>query len=261
VLPLVVVAGAAKLGVHALGWDTVELNPLYSALFTATVFLLGFLLAGTLVDYKESERLPGDISSQVQTIVDECLILHQAKGEPAVERCLNELQNLARDLNDWLRGKHRQERVLRSIDMLSNHFFDLEEAGMQATYLNRLKLIQADIRRMVIRIQIIRETSFVMAGYAIAQLVSVVLITGLLFVDVKPFATSIFFVCMISFFLWYMIFLIKDLDDPFDYSGSGPADAEVSLKALDQLEDKLAASVGPLTPRTETAPAGALPSD
>jgi hypothetical protein len=47
VAPLVALAVLAKLAADLLGWDTVDLNPLYSGLVAATVFLIGFLLAGT----------------------------------------------------------------------------------------------------------------------------------------------------------------------------------------------------------------------
>ena len=52
IAPFVVFVAIAKLIVDYLGWDVVELNALYSALVTAAVFLIGFLLAGTLTDYK-----------------------------------------------------------------------------------------------------------------------------------------------------------------------------------------------------------------
>lgn len=259
VLPFVLAAAVAKLGVNALEWDTLELNPLFSGLVAADVFLLGFLLAGTLVDYKESERMPCDIAANLESIADECLTLHEAKGDPAATRCVKELQHLARDINSWLRGQHRQERVLRSLEMLNPRFLEMESL-IQPAFVGRLKVLQADTRRMVIRIQMIRDTSFVMAGYAIAQSVSVLLIGGLLFVNISPLGLAFFFICMITLFLTYMIFLIADLDDPFDYAEGGKADAEVSLKPLDQLEDRLAASAGRLERGAEHAPAGAMPT-
>src|SRR5262245_64074987 len=37
-------------------------------ILTACVFLIGFLLAGTMADYKESERLPAEIAATLETI-------------------------------------------------------------------------------------------------------------------------------------------------------------------------------------------------
>ncbi|MEI7670461.1 MAG: hypothetical protein WCJ33_10305, partial [Pseudomonadota bacterium] len=38
--------------------------------FTGAFFVLGMMLAGTLTDYKEGERIPGDIASHLESIQD-----------------------------------------------------------------------------------------------------------------------------------------------------------------------------------------------
>ena len=43
------------------GWEIISLNPLFPGIVAANVFLMGFLLTGVLTDYKESERLPGEL--------------------------------------------------------------------------------------------------------------------------------------------------------------------------------------------------------
>ena len=73
-MPFVAAAAAGKLIFTELGWENVALNPLYTGLVAGNVFLLGFLLAGVLADYKESEKLPGELAASVETIADECLI-------------------------------------------------------------------------------------------------------------------------------------------------------------------------------------------
>jgi hypothetical protein len=39
------------------------------------VFIIGFLLSGTAADFKEAERLPGELSASLASIADECLII------------------------------------------------------------------------------------------------------------------------------------------------------------------------------------------
>ena len=48
----------------------------------------------------------------------------------------------------------------------------------------------------------------------------------------EPYWESIFFVMMVSFVVLYTIFLIKDLDNPFDYAVDKDGSNEVSLKPL-----------------------------
>ena len=57
---------------------------------TGAVFLTGFLLAGTMADYKESEKLPGDLSTTLETIEELFILaadrLAMGRGSPRLGR-------------------------------------------------------------------------------------------------------------------------------------------------------------------------------
>jgi len=60
-------------------------------------------------------------------------------------------------------------------------------------------------------------------------------------VKVDPWYESVFLVGVIAWFLSYLIMLISDLDNPFDYDEEGrPRGQEISLKPLDDLERRIA---------------------
>lgn len=238
VAPIVLAVAGAKLIVNALGWETLSSNPLLGSVIAATVFIFGFLLAGTLADYKESERLPGELAVSLEAIADECLILYEDKRPDAARECLAHVRRLAALLRSWFFERERTHDVLDSITGLNRYFLAFE-AYTQPNFIVRLKQEQTAIRRVVTRIHMIRETSFVAAGYAIAELATAFLLLTLLVTDVGPLAEEIVVVSVIAFVLVYMTFLIKDLDDPFDYaSGNGVAD--VSLHPLDHLDERVA---------------------
>ena len=99
VAPLIVTTALAKVGADRIGWDTVELNPLHTGLVAGNIFLIGFLLSGTLTDYKESERMPGEFAARAETIADECEILYRDTGADVARHCLEQVGALARSLN------------------------------------------------------------------------------------------------------------------------------------------------------------------
>ena len=68
-LPIVLVMAGVKL-VLDLYFEFPGLVPFadVGVILTACVFLIGFLLAGTMADYKESERLPAEIAATLETI-------------------------------------------------------------------------------------------------------------------------------------------------------------------------------------------------
>jgi hypothetical protein len=73
----------------------------------------------------------------------------------------------------------------------------------------------ANIRRVVYRIEVIRETTFVPTVYGLAYIGTALLIGGLMFTEIKPFGESLFFIGSISFLLIKLLLLIADLDNPF----------------------------------------------
>lgn len=87
-LPVALFVAGSKALLDLIGVGGVELNPLYTGLVAGNIFLLGFLLAGTLADYKESEKMPGDLVSSMEAIADECLILHRDKRPRVARDCL-----------------------------------------------------------------------------------------------------------------------------------------------------------------------------
>ncbi len=238
VLPIVGLIIILKLIAHQFSWEFISLNPLFSGVVTANIFILGFLLAGVLADYKESEKLPGELATSIETIFDECIIIYKNKNAKPAEDCLNHVLNLTNSINDWF---HKKERTRTIMDKLSefNDFFLAFESLTQVNFIVRLKQEQSAIRRMLIRIHGIRETSFVTGGYAIAEAISALLVIGLIFVKIDPFYEALFFISAITFLQAYMIVFIKDLDNPFEYYGNDKGPDEISLKPLDDLKQRM----------------------
>ena len=101
-----------KLLVHLLGWEVLTINPLFSGIVAANVFLMGFLLSGVLSDYKESERLPGELSSCLENLAQEVRGIRLAKPEANVGACLVLLSQLSQDILGWFHKKHRTAELM-----------------------------------------------------------------------------------------------------------------------------------------------------
>ena len=73
-----------------------------------------------------------------------------------------------------------------------------------------------------------------------AKVITVLVVGGLSVLKLDPWYESVFVTGVIAWFLSYLIMLIADLDNPFDYNREGRAGGqEVSLKPLDDLEKKI----------------------
>lgn len=224
---------------HWLGWEVLSVNPLLSGIVAANVFLMGFLLSGVLADYKESERLPGELACSLEAIADEAWAINRAKQAPAALMCFEHLLDLTHSIKAWFHKRQRTREVMAKLDGLADDFIAFESLT-QANFIVRLKQEQSTVRRLLVRIHSIRETSFITSGYLVAEATTLLLVVGLILSKIEPFYESLFFVGVIAFLLVFLNMLIRDLDNPFGYYEADSVE-DVSLKPLDDLMEHLAA--------------------
>lgn len=226
-----------KLLVHFLGWEMLSINPLFSGIVAANVFLMGFLLSGVLSDFKESERLPGELSACLENLAQEVSGIRMAKAEAKVGPCLILLAQLSQSILSWFHRKTPHPELLEQVNELTPQFAAMEQ-WTQATMVARLKQEQGNLRRSLIRIHTIRETSFISSGYLLADLTTILLCLGLILAKIEPFRESLFFVCVISYLMIYLLMLIRDLDNPFGYYERHSGE-DVSLKPIEDTACRL----------------------
>jgi predicted membrane chloride channel (bestrophin family) len=238
VVPWIALVIVAKLVVHYLGYEFVPLNPIFSALVGANVFLLGFLISGVLADYKEGEKLPVEVATTLHTIMDEVAFVGQKISDREFTgRRTAYLLRLAEGVREWLHKRMKTRDLTALIDGLTGELVLLEK-HTQPNYIARLKQEQSLLRKMVVRIHTIRETGFVSSAYFIATTTSWLLIAGLVFLKSEPFYESLFFVGLVTYLMLFLLELIKDLDNPFGYYEKDSY-ADVSLKPIDDAIDYL----------------------
>lgn len=231
VLPLILVILVIKLGLHFANLELLSINAIFSGLIGANVFLMGFLLSGVLADYRESERIPGEVAATLLTIADEFQINHQRKPCRQTANALNHIRDVGLTIYEWLHKREKSSVVMDRVSQLNRDFYALEPMT-QINAITRLKQEQNALRKFLIRIHTIRETNFISSGYFIAATATVLLLIGLTFARIEPFYESLFFVFVVSYLLLYLLFLIRDLDNPFGYYERSSSE-DVSLKPLD----------------------------
>jgi hypothetical protein len=234
IIPILIAIFILKLVFHNYGFEVVGLNALFTSIIAATTFLIGFLIAGVISDYKESEKIPGDMAASLEAIYDEAYILDKNKGSKITKDFILHYNDFLKSVVEWFYRKQRTRVIIGNLHEMNNYFAEFE-SRMQANFLSRMKNEQSNLRKMIIRVDNIRDMSFIQSGYTIVEILAFLVVLGLLLMRLEPFFESVFFTMTVSFLLVYMINLIKDLDNPFDYSEHGESGTEVSLKPLHDL--------------------------
>jgi hypothetical protein len=234
IAPIVLLIAAIKFVAHQFSFEVMDLNALFTSLVAGTIFLIGFLSSGVLSDYKESEKIPTEITASLKTLLDDTLTVYKTKNSQTALDFIEFQKNFVDCMLDWFYKTESTSSILVKISSMNTFFAKLDTEGIQANYIIKMKNEQNAIRKMIMRIDTIRETDFVSTAYAIVEIMGGLISIGLIIIKIEPFYVSLFFTVIVTFLIYYMVFLIKDLDNPFDYSTNGEQGTEISLKPIHQ---------------------------
>ena len=237
ILPLIILVAILKFLSHKFGFEILELNTLFTSLVAGTIFLIGFLISGVLSDYKESEKIPSDLAATIKSLFDDTYTIYKGKNSEPARQFLEFQKSFVNVLMEWFYKKERTQSIFKKVSQMNDFFVELDKEGVQANYIIKMKNEQSSIRKMISRIDTIRDTEFVGSAYAIVEAMGVLIVFGLIIIKIDPFYSSLFFTLLVTFLISYMFLLIKDLDNPFDYSVKGESGTEISLKPIRDIED------------------------
>ena len=138
------------------GW--VELNDI-ALVVSAGVFLIGFMLAGTMADYKESERIPGEIAPAIESIEETCINLSNKVNFPQ-KMVFSSCQNLAQQIDDWFLKKVSTEQMFAALHNFNQTITGLDNAGANPSVMSRVFNELNMLRHILTRSSVISRTGF-----------------------------------------------------------------------------------------------------
>jgi hypothetical protein len=235
-----IVAGVLLLKLLAERFDleVLELSPLYSSIVTGGIFVIGLIIAGTLTDYKESEKMPAEISAALENILQDCRSMAQNAETFDEGRLRSALLAIVAAFRQDL-STPGSRTCLAAVDELSSSILELERLGAAPPYVMRLRAEQGSIRRAVLRIYHIQQVEFLPSTYLLIQTLVFLGIGTLVFTRLGSLPESLVALGFISYLLIYLVKLLKVIDRPFRVDERTPDD--VSLFLLDEFAERLEA--------------------
>ena len=251
-LPLVFAALGLKLFLeYGLKFEGVIEFSDVGLVLTGGVFLIGFMLAGTMADYKESEKLPGELAGNLEAIED--LLDQVAVTKPVLSAATMKaaVSKTTETIRSWLLRTATYPQMCGELTALAAVIQRLEREGLafQASYgLGELK----KLRNTCTRIQVISRTGFLPAGYALLETLAGLVLVLLMLAKFKSFLAEMILVPFVTLIFVYMIRLIRDIDDPFEYSEDGrKSSAEVDLFPFEDYRDRLKVRMAAVEPKPQ----------
>jgi hypothetical protein len=212
-------------------------------ILTACVFLIGFLLAGTMADYKESERLPAEIAATLETIEEVFALAAINRPGLRLAQLRGSVLELTDAIKDWL-VQRRSTDVYGALSRAGDVIGWLEREGA-GPYASRAIPQLMAVRRTIARIDVIARTGFLPPAYALLEVLVVMVIGLMLIAEFSSRLVEVLIVPFVTLVNVYMLRLIRDIDNPFEYSPDGRQSgrAEVELWPLDEYRARLAARI------------------
>jgi hypothetical protein len=228
VLPLTALFALVKVGMHYLGWEPWAFDSLTGALFGAATFVVAFVLSGTLGDYNASEDMTVQLVNAVETIQDTNLLSATINPDYDPQPLTAGLAQILQVTVEWLSQGKPLERVEAALAQLNLQLVELQRvAGFPAV--NRVQGELAKMRIMITRMHLNRSTDFLGPAYALLEIFLIGAVIALLLIGADRFSENIVVSCFLFTSFSYLLLLIRDLDNPFQYDGKSCVDVDLSL--------------------------------
>ncbi len=228
VLPFTGLFCVAKFGIHWLGWELWEFDALTGALFNAATFVIALVLSGTLGDYRASEAMPSQIANGLETIQNTNNTIATTYPDYQPQPLQQALVEIGTAILNWLEADADFtiiEKEINAIDRLLSPILKLDGGAVIVTSIHSE---QAKIRAIVRQMQGNRDTEFLGPAYVLLWLFMFAAIGTLLLISVDRFTESLVVSTFIFTSFFYLLFLIHDLENPFEYHGKSCVDVDLS---------------------------------
>jgi hypothetical protein len=237
VLPWTGLFCIAKLGMHWLGWEPWIFDALTGALFSAAIFVIALILSGTLGDYRACEVMPSQIANSLETIKDTNHTIAAGNPDYQSQPLQQALVDVGRSILDWLQAGKEFTIVDAAIDRLNPVLATILVLNGGPGIVNYIQIEQAKIRSIARQMRVNHDTDFLGAAYVLLWLFLGGSIVALLLIDAARFSENLIVSAFMFTLFIYLLFLIKDLDKPFQYDGKSSVD--VDLSPLENVCNKL----------------------
>ena len=216
------------------GLDTVPINPVVGAFISGAIFTIAIIFTGTFTDFKESEKVGGDLAASLKALYNDSRVLPVTDEAPvrlfrAHVRDLHRTMNRCFKENSW-----NLPEINRDMDKINNDIRTLAYANVAPPLIAKLRNELGIIDKMTNRIEVIIRTDFIPAAYALAEIATASVIVLMLFVKIDPLLESTVIFAVVSSMLIGLVLLIRDMDNPFEIGEHTFAD--VDLETLNYLE-------------------------
>jgi hypothetical protein len=234
---IVIILVTIKLVLDHFTLDVIGPNPIITSLVAGVIFTLAILFSGVLADYKESEKIPGELAMSVRNLYKDIKVATITHKELTADMQAHIGQLLHIINANFRRNEWKIHEINREIDKIDEDIEHLAADGIAPAFITKIRTEISNVEKISYRIDTIMETNFLPAAYAIAVIATCGVIGTLLFTKMDPYYEALALFGTAAFVLISILALIKDMDNPFQFGKQSSANVDLSI--LFKLEEYL----------------------
>lgn len=225
--------------------DLIELSDI-TIIFTGAFFVFGLLLAATMADFKESERIPGEVASNLEAIKDWIYLAFKAPRTGTSDLCREPLDTvylrqemiiITEGIIDWIYSDKKDSNVIFPLIRKSNEIaYYFAERGVDKEAIKGIQENTNAMRKQLTRAYSISRNNFIQPAYTLLKSILFIVMSLMLITKFKSTVADYLVTSAITFLFCYLYLLIRGLDDPFDIHDE---ETNVDLKPIDRFKQRL----------------------
>jgi hypothetical protein len=165
----------------------------------------------------------------IESIQDSNLLTAKTYPDYDPQPLRQSLLSLTQDLRAALQAEQALQPLLVKVTDFHQLFAGAEK---YASNMSLMQTEQGKIRGIIVQIKWVRDSDFIQPAYAILELFTIASTIALLLIGSEEITESIVVSSLLFVVFLYLLLLIKDLDNPFQYGGFSSVDSSVNYPTL-----------------------------
>jgi hypothetical protein len=211
--------------------NVIAVNTLTGAFFTGVFFTISIVFTGAMSDFKEAQKIPGEMASLLKSMRCDALLLSaKESGREQGKALAKHIENLLSIITSNLRNNcwHTQQ-LEEEANQIQNNITTLWEKDVSTSILYKMRDNLVQLERLSNRLDYIAYSKDSAAAYVICDIAIIAVLIIFIFTKNEWGLGGMTLFVLISFVMTAIVRLIHDMDNPFEYGKNTNADVDTSV--------------------------------
>ena len=213
------------------GFSQITINTLTSSFFAGVFFTISILFTTAMSDFKEAEKIPGEMAVLMKALRNDAkLVCAVSNNCPESEDIVSHVDGLLRSiLDNFLSNCWHKTYLDKQFEKINADITSLSINNVAPTVLAKIRENITNVDRLSHRIDYIGYTDDIPGAYLVSDIALSAVFLIFIFSKNEWGVGGMVLFGAITFVLSAIIFLIHDMDNPFEYGKNTMADVDLSI--------------------------------